>query len=71
MRNVLNFSEDLATTIYHVFLLLCYALPIFGGILADSYIGKIKTIFYLSVVYSVGNIVLTSAATPPLHLPTE
>jgi len=69
MRNVLDFSDDLSTTIYHVFLLLCYSLPVFGGMLADSYIGKYRTIVYLSTIYALGNIVLTAASTSPLHLP--
>ncbi|CAG7786493.1 unnamed protein product [Allacma fusca] len=70
MRSILNFSDDLATTIYHVFLFLCYGLPIFGAILADSFVGKYTTVFALSTIFAAGNILLTAASTPPLHLPT-
>lgn len=35
-----------------------------GGVLSDSYLGKFWTIFYLSLVYCVGNIVLAVTAIP-------
>lgn len=47
-----------------------YFFPIFGAMLADSWLGKFKTIFYVSIIYAIGNIVLAMAATPPLHMPS-
>ena len=35
-----------------------------GAILADSYIGKYKTIVYISMIYSVGNAVMAVTALP-------
>lgn len=46
-----------------------YFFPVFGAMLADSLLGKFKTIFYVSMIYAIGNIVLALAATPPLHMP--
>ena len=69
MRNVLNFSDDQATSIYHVFLFLCYFLPLFGAILADSFMGKYRTIVLLSSIFAAGNFLLTGASLPPLNLP--
>lgn len=71
MRNVLSFSENLATTYYHIFLLLCYGLPVFWGVISDSWLGKFKTIFYVSILFALGNITLCLSSVPPLHLPTK
>ncbi|CAL8070267.1 unnamed protein product [Orchesella dallaii] len=69
--NVLEYSEDKSTVIYHVFSMLCYFTPVFGAMIADSLLGKFKTILYLSIVYAIGNVVLSAAATPPLQIPQE
>ncbi|CAG7786494.1 unnamed protein product [Allacma fusca] len=67
LKKALEFTEDEATEIYHAFGMLCYFTPVFGAMIADSFLGKFRTIFYLSVVYALGNIVLSVAATPPLN----
>lgn len=56
--------------IYHTFTMFVYFFPVFGAMLADSLLGKFNTILYVSMIYAVGNIVLSLAATPPLHLPS-
>ncbi len=42
----------------HDFVAMSYLLPLFGGMLADWFWGKYKTILYLSMVYALGNIML-------------
>lgn len=42
LRNILGFSEDIATVLYHTFSMLCYFTPILGAIIADNYIGKFR-----------------------------
>uniref|UniRef100_A0A0P6F328 Oligopeptide transporter 1 n=1 Tax=Daphnia magna TaxID=35525 RepID=A0A0P6F328_9CRUS len=64
MKQILNFSEDKATVLYHTFLMLCYFTPIPGAILADTYLGKFKTIAILSCIYAFGSILLAVAAIP-------
>ena len=34
----------------------------FGAIIADSFVGKFRTIFYISIVYALGQIILTIGA---------
>ena len=46
----LQFDNDLATILYHTFVALCYLFPLLGGILSDSYWGKVKTIIILGKV---------------------
>ncbi|XP_054632008.1 solute carrier family 15 member 1b [Dunckerocampus dactyliophorus] len=58
----LRWDDDFATTIYHTFAALCYLTPILGAIVADSWLGKFKTIVYLSIVYALGQVVLAVSA---------
>ncbi len=44
-----------ATSIYHLFAAAVYLLPIVGAYISDRIWGKYKTIFYLSLVYCIGN----------------
>ncbi|KAK6325918.1 hypothetical protein J4Q44_G00052600 [Coregonus suidteri] len=61
-RYFLKWDDDLATSIYHTFVALCYLTPILGAIVADSWLGKFKTIVYLSIVYTVGQVVMAVSA---------
>ena len=42
----------------HIFFSLIYFLPIAGGIIADWFLGKYKTIWYLSLIYCLGHFLL-------------
>ena len=64
LKNKLEFSEDRSTVIYHAFSGLSYATPIFGALLADQYFGKYKTIFWISIIYILGQALVTTAAIP-------
>ncbi|XP_050976105.1 solute carrier family 15 member 1 [Labeo rohita] len=57
-QNFLLWDDDLATSIYHAFVALCYLTPILGAIIADSWLGKFKTIIYLSIVYAIGQVIM-------------
>ncbi|XP_049341310.1 solute carrier family 15 member 1 [Astyanax mexicanus] len=61
-RFFFRWDDDLATSIYHAFVALCYLTPILGAIVADSWLGKFKTIIYLSIVYAIGQIVMAVSA---------
>ncbi|XP_062569740.1 solute carrier family 15 member 1-like isoform X2 [Saccostrea cucullata] len=65
LTNWLGFSEDVGTSIFHSFVMLCYFSPLFGAILADGYIGRYKTILIVSLVYATGNLVMALTALPP------
>ena len=45
-RNILLYDENESTVYYHLFSMLCYFTPVFGAILADTYIGKFKYVIY-------------------------
>jgi solute carrier family 15 oligopeptide transporter 1 len=64
LKTILGFDEDTATVLYHVFIMLCYFTPVLGAILADAFLGKFRTILYLSILYACGSIILSVAAIP-------
>jgi POT family proton-dependent oligopeptide transporter len=53
-----HMSDLQATAWFHNFAFATYFLPIFGGILADTFLGKFRTIIALSLVYCAGHAVL-------------
>eukprot|EP00040_Diaphanoeca_grandis_P019658 m.103956 g.103956 ORF g.103956 m.103956 type:complete len:789 (+) comp27537_c1_seq1:353-2719(+) len=61
-----QWSEDDAVVLYHGFVMMCYLTPVFGGALADSSLGKFRTILILSVVYVIGTAVTAVSAIPGL-----
>ncbi|XP_034255978.1 peptide transporter family 1 isoform X2 [Thrips palmi] len=69
--NALRLSQGNATIIYHVFVMLCYFFPVIGAIIADSWLGKFDTIAYLSVVYAIGNILVSVASATNIGIPSE
>ncbi|XP_014209706.1 peptide transporter family 1 isoform X2 [Copidosoma floridanum] len=49
--------------------MMAYFFPLLGGIISDSWLGKYRTILYLSIVYALGQLLLSASSVPPLHLP--
>ncbi|KFQ67353.1 Solute carrier family 15 member 1, partial [Phaethon lepturus] len=55
----LQWDDNLSTAIYHTFVALCYLTPILGALIADSWLGKFKTIVSLSIVYTIGQVIMS------------
>ncbi|XP_072469985.1 solute carrier family 15 member 2 isoform X1 [Notamacropus eugenii] len=60
----LHWSEDTSTSVYHAFSSLCYFTPLLGAVMADSWLGKFRTIIYLSLVYVLGHLIKSMGAVP-------
>ncbi|XP_027701024.1 solute carrier family 15 member 2-like isoform X2 [Vombatus ursinus] len=60
----LHWSEDTSTSVYHAFSSLCYFTPLLGAVMADSWLGKFRTILYLSLVYVLGHVIKSLGAVP-------
>lgn len=58
MIQYLMMQEHSAKGVYHLFISANYFLPLLGGYLADRFLGKYRTIIYLSIVYCLGHGVL-------------
>lgn len=71
LHDMLKYSEDASTMIYHVFSCFVYFFPLLGAIISDSWLGKFRTILYLSIVYALGQVILALSATPPIGLPAR
>ena len=56
---------DEAASLYHAFAIVSYFMPLPGAILADSFIGRYWTIFSLSIVYVIGNVIMATTAIGP------
>ena len=62
----------MAVIAYHSFQSLTYLMSLFGGYLADSWVGKYNAILFLAMVSLTGTIILTfSTINPPDFDPTE
>ncbi|XP_067640961.1 peptide transporter family 1 isoform X2 [Eurosta solidaginis] len=67
----LHYDKDTATVLFHIFSMLVYLFPLVGAIIADSWLGKFRTILYLSVVYALGGVIVSLGAVPVLQLPVK
>lgn len=71
LKYKLGYTEDDATVLYHGFFMTMFAMCLFGGIISDVWLGKFKTIVYLSILCSIGCIVIVISAIPKLNLPSN
>ncbi|XP_042587574.1 solute carrier family 15 member 2 [Cyprinus carpio] len=60
----LHWDKNLSTAVYHAFSSLCYFTPLLGAVIADSWLGKFRTVIYLSIVYVIGHVVKSVGAIP-------
>lgn len=69
LRDKLGYGDDSATVIYHVFTMFAYFFPLIGAMIADGWLGRFRTIFYLSLVYATGCVLISVSSMPPVQLP--
>ena len=48
-------NREEALTVYHLFTMSAYFFPMIGALIADIFLGKYRTILYLSLLYCVGH----------------
>ncbi|KAM7348686.1 yin isoform 2-T2 [Cochliomyia hominivorax] len=71
LTSKLHYDKDTSTVLFHVFTMLVYLCPLVGAIVADSWLGKFRTILYLSIVYAIGGVIVALGAVPTLNLPVQ
>ncbi|MFO0912449.1 MAG: MFS transporter [Pirellulales bacterium] len=64
--NATAMSPAAARVYYHDFVRWVYFTPLLGALLADGWLGKYRTIMWLSVVYCLGHLSLAIMGQPPL-----
>ncbi|XP_017074915.2 peptide transporter family 1 [Drosophila eugracilis] len=68
LRDDLNFTESFSTVVLHIFNFFGQFCPIIGAILADSYIGNVRTISGFCFIYAFGWLLLTLTSLPAIGL---
>lgn len=58
MTQKLLIEKSIAVSYYHTFSAAVYLLPLLGAYISDRFLGKYKTILYLSIIYCLGHLVL-------------
>jgi POT family proton-dependent oligopeptide transporter len=61
IKGGLGYEKDTATEIIHMFTSANYLMPLLGAWFADKIAGRYNTIFYVSMIYCLGNIVLAAS----------
>jgi dipeptide/tripeptide permease len=70
LNRKLDFDPSTSTAFFHLNELLAYSFTIVGAIVADSWLGMLRTLLWTSLVYSVGSLIIAVGAIEPLNLPT-
>ena len=55
-------ASDVSSIFYHVYKFGCYATGLLGAALADSFVGKYRTILYIGMMYAIGQAILAFGA---------
>ncbi|XP_066154994.1 peptide transporter family 1-like isoform X2 [Euwallacea fornicatus] len=71
LTEILLYTETSAKMVYHGFAMFVYFFPLLGAILSDSWLGKFRTIFYISIIYAIGSILLALTAIDTLKIPQK
>ncbi|CAG9772811.1 unnamed protein product [Ceutorhynchus assimilis] len=69
LMDILSYTESSAKVLYHTFTMFVYFFPVLGAIISDSWLGKFRTILYVSIIYACGSILLALTAVDPLSIP--
>ncbi|XP_017057512.1 peptide transporter family 1 [Drosophila ficusphila] len=69
LRDDLNFTQSFSTVVLHIFNFFGQFCPIIGAILADSYMGNVRTISGFSFIYAFGWFLLVLTSLPGMGLP--
>ena len=68
-KGMLGLGQQGATALSYFFQFWCYVTPIFGGWLADTYLGKFNTICWFCGIYIVGIFILFITSVPSITSP--
>lgn len=66
LTSSLGMTKSKGISVYHAFSMVSYFTGVIGAMLADSWLGKFKTILYSLVLYSLSEIVLTLTTVPSI-----
>ncbi|KAK6527440.1 peptide transporter ptr2 [Orbilia ellipsospora] len=64
LPGALGLGQAGATALTNFFQFWCYLTPILGAVAADQYLGKYRTIYWFSIIYMVGIVILFLSSLP-------
>ncbi|XP_063700700.1 solute carrier family 15 member 2 [Culicoides brevitarsis] len=67
LHDSIQLSEDASSVVLHLFNFFSQFCPIFGAVLADSYLGNAKTLFIFYIPYAIGYVGLVLTTVPYLE----
>lgn len=67
----LHFDTNTSTTVFHANELILYFSSIIGAVMADTWLGLLKTISLMSFLMSVGSAIIAVTSIDQLHLPMK
>lgn len=67
----LYYDSDTATIIFHSSTMALFICSLFGAVIADSWFGKFKTIFWLLIVYAIGISIIAIGSFKVWNLPAK
>lgn len=66
-----GYDEDESTAAYHSYEFLLYVFPIVGAIVADSLLGRYRTMAIMSIVIAIGSFITAVGVIDALNLPIK
>lgn len=67
----LEYTKDESAMIYHMFNVVIYLAPILGAVVSDSWLGRYRTILYLSSGYGAGVICMNLSSYTVTNMPAR
>lgn len=67
----LGYDNDAATIIYHTFSTVSFLACVLGAIISDAWLGKYRTILWMSTIYVAGNAILSVGTVSMLPIPEK
>ncbi len=65
LTTVMGFERDSGAQVMQFFIVACYLTPLLGGVVADRWLGRYRTILYFSGPYIAGHVILGAIESRP------
>jgi POT family proton-dependent oligopeptide transporter len=65
LTTVMGFERDAGAQVMQFFIVACYLTPLLGGLIADRWLGRYRTILYFSGPYIAGHLILGGIESKP------
>ena len=67
----IGYDADESTAAYHTYEFLCYSFPVVGAIIADSWLGRYRTMVSMTLVMAIGSFIIAVGVVDNFNLPIK